>query len=88
MMYYGAHFLSAERADNIYHLDNDTLRAHWDAFAKAYYGTDSQDMLDNKIKKLLPFIATKMAFFISKVSDGKYSFSEPLLQMFDTFLPK
>ena len=88
MMYYGSHFLSAERADNIYHLDNDTLRAHWDAFAKAYYGTDSQDMLDNKIKKLLPFIATKMAFFISKVSDGKYSFSEPLLQMFDTFLPK
>ena len=38
--------------------------------------------------KLQPFIATKMAFFISKVSDGKYSFSEPLLQMFDTFLPK
>ena len=27
MMYYGAHFLSAERADNIYHLDNDTLKA-------------------------------------------------------------
>ena len=88
MMYYGSHFLSAERADNIYHLDNDTLRAHWDAFAKAYYGTDSQDVLVGEIKKLQPFIATKMAFFISKVSDGKYSFSEPLLQMFDTFLPK
>ena len=88
MMYYGSHFLSAERADNVYHLDNDTLKAHWDAFATAYYGTDSQDVLDDEIKKLQPFIATKMAFFISKVSDGKYSFSEPLLQMFDKFLPK
>lgn len=88
MMYYGAHFLSAERADNIYHLDNDTLKAHWDAFATAYYGTDSQDVQDAEVQKLQPFIATKMAFFISKLSDGKYCFGEPLLQMFDKMLEK
>ena len=88
MMYYGAHFLSPERADNIFHLDNDTLRAHWDAFAKVYYGTDSQEVLDAEVKKLQPFIATKMAFFISKLSDGKFSFSEPLLQLFDKYLPR
>jgi len=88
MMYNGTHFLSAERADNIFHLDNDTLRAHWDAFAKAYYGTESQEALDAEVRKLQPFIATKMAFFISKLCEGKYSFSEPLLQMFDKYLPR
>ena len=88
MMYHSSHFLSPERADNIFHLDNDTLRAHWDAFAKVYYGTDSQEVLDAEVKKLQPFIATKMAFFISKLSDGKFSFSEPLLQLFDKYLPR
>ena len=88
MMYYSSHFLSAERADNIFHLDNDTLRAHWDAFATVYYGTDSKEALDAEIRKLHPFIATKMAFFISKLTEGKHPFSGPLLQMFDKYLPE
>ena len=88
MMYYSANFMSEERCDNIFHLNNATLRAHWKAFASKYYGTNSQDDLDDEIKKLQPFIATKIAFFISKLSDGKYSFSEPLLQLFDKYLSK
>ena len=87
MMYYGSHYLSPERADNIYHLDNDTLRAHWDAFAPVYYGTDSKEVLEAEVRKLQPFIATKIAFFISKLTDGKYHFSGPLLQLFDKYLP-
>ena len=88
MMYYSSHFLRPERADNIFHLDNDTLRAHWDAFATVYYGTDSKEALDAEVKKLQPFIATKMAFFISKLTDGKHPFSGPLLQLFDKYLPR
>ena len=88
MMYYSSHFLSPERADNIFHLDNDTLRAHWDAFAPMYYGTDSQEVLDAEVRKLHPFIATKMAFFISKLTEGKHPFSGPLLQLFDKYLPE
>lgn len=88
MMYYSSHFLSPERADNIFHLDNDTLRAHWDAFATVYYGTDSKEALDAEVRKQHPFIATKIAFFISKLSDGKHSFSGPLLQLFDKYLPE
>lgn len=87
MMYYSSHFLSPERADNIFHLDNDTLRAHWDAFAPVYYGTDSQEALDAEVRKLHPFIATKIAFFISKLTEGKHPFSGPLLQLFDKYLP-
>ena len=88
MMYYGAHSLSPERADNIFHLDNDTLRTHWDAFAKVYYGTDSKEAQDAEVRKLQPFIATKIALIISKLSDGKHAFSGPLLQLFDKYLPQ
>lgn len=88
MMYYSSHFLRPERADNIFHLDNDTLRAHWDAFATVYYGTDSHEALDAEVRKLQPFIATKIAFFIGKLTDGKHPFSGPLLQMFDKYLPQ
>ena len=88
MMYYSSHFLRPERADNIFHLDNDTQRAHWDAFATVYYGTDSHETLDAEVRKLQPFIATKIAFFIGKLTDGKHPFSGPLLQMFDKYLPQ
>lgn len=87
MMYYSSHFLRPERADNIFHLDNETLVAHWDAFAPVYFGTDSKEALDAEVRKLQPFIATKMAFFISKLSGGKHPFSGPLLQVFDKYLP-
>ena len=88
MMYYSTHFLSPERADGIFHLDNDTLRAHWDAFAPVYYGTDSREVLDAEVRKLHPYIAAKLAFIISKMSDGKHAFSGPLLQIFDKYLPE
>ena len=65
MMYYSAYFISAQRADSIFHLDNATLRAHWDAFAPVYYGTDSREVLDAEVKKLQPYIAAKLAFVIS-----------------------
>ena len=88
MMYYSSHFLRAERADNIFHLDNDTLRAHWAAFAPVYYGTDSKEALEAEVRKLHPFIATKITFFISKLTEGKHPFSGPLLQLFDKYLPE
>ena len=88
MMYYSANFLSAERADNIFHLDTDTLKAHWAAFAKTYYGTDSQDVLDAEIQKLQPFIFVKMAYFVSKLCDGKRPLQEIIIQYLDKALPK
>jgi uncharacterized protein (TIGR02172 family) len=86
MMYYAANYLSAERADSIFHLDTDTLKAHWAAFAKAYYGTDSQEVLDAEIRKLQPFIFVKMAYFVSKLCDGKRPLSEFIIQRLDKAL--
>ena len=87
-MYYASHFLSASRADSIFHLDNDTLKAHWDAFAPVYYGTDSKEELEEKVQELRPFIAAKMLFVVSKLKGENRSFSEPLLQIFDKYIPK
>ena len=87
MMYYSSNFLSAERADKIFHLDVDTLKAHWKVFAPVYYGTDDEKVLEAEIGKLHPFIATKIAYIVSKLSDGKRSADGPLLSLFDKFLP-
>ena len=87
MMYFAANFMSEERCDNIFHLNNATLRAHWTAFAKAYYGTDSQEVLDAEVQKLQPFIFVKMAFLVSKLCDGKRPLSEMIIQYLEKALP-
>lgn len=86
MLYYSANFLSPERAENIFHLDMPTLHRHWEVFARAYYQTDSQEELDARIRGLHPFAATKMAFVIAKMRDGKGPVSDGLLQLFDRYL--
>ncbi len=88
MMYYSANFLSPERCDNIFHLDVPTLKAHWQAFAPVYYGTDSKEALEAEVRKLYPFIATKIAFLISKLRNGDGVVSEALMKMFDQFMPQ
>ena len=88
MMYYSANFMSAERADNIFHLDLPTLKAHWEAFAPAYYGTDSPSVLQAEVRKLSPFIATKIAFLVSKLRNGQGPLSDAMLQMFNQFMPE
>ena len=88
MMYHATNFISAQRADSIFHLDNDTLRAHWAAFAPVYYGTSSEEELAAEVRKLQPFVAAKMAFLLSKLSDGKHPFSEFIHQLIDKNLPE
>ena len=88
MMYYSASFMSPERCDNIFHLDVPTLKAHWQAFAPVYYGTDSKEALEAEVRKLYPFIATKIAFLISKLRNGDGVVSEALMKMFDQFMPQ
>lgn len=88
MMYYTSNFMSAERCDQIFHLTPDMLKAHWAAFAPAYYGMDSQEVLGAEIRKLCPYAATKVAFLVSKLHDGKGAPSEALMGMFDRMLPE
>ena len=86
MMYYISKFLPPERADNIFHLDNETLREHWDIFAREYYQTDSEEELDAHVQRLHPFIATKILYSIAKLHDGKVEITDGLLRLFDNYL--
>jgi len=88
MMYYSANLMSPERIENLFHVNHATMQAHWNAFAPVYYGTQDQEAIAAEVRKLYPFMATKIAYLISKIHDGKGAISEPLLQMFDRFLPK
>jgi uncharacterized protein (TIGR02172 family) len=88
MMYHATNFISAQRADSIFHLDNDTLRAHWAAFAPVYYGTSSEEVLAAKVRKLQPFVAAKMVYLLTKLFDGKHPFSEFIHQLIDKNLPE
>jgi len=88
MMYYSSNFMSEERCDNIFHLNNATLKEHWKAFASVYFGTDSQEELDAEVKKLHPFIAAKVTFLTSKLTDGKGPVSEGILKLIDKYLPE
>ena len=88
LMYHATNFISAQRAESIFHLDQATLRAHWAAFAHAYYGTDSEEALEAEARKLQPFAAAKMAFLLSKLSDGKHPFSDFIHQLIDKNLPE
>jgi uncharacterized protein (TIGR02172 family) len=88
MMYHATHFLTAARCDNLFHLDPPTFKAHWDAFAPAYYGTDSLEELEAEARKLLPYAAAKIIHLLSRLSSGKHPISEPLQQMLDKYLPE
>ena len=88
MMYFASNFMSEERCDNIFHLNNATLRAHWNAFAPVYFGTDSKEALEAEVRKMHPFIAAKILFASTKVAGVKAPVTEGLLQIIDKFLPK
>lgn len=88
LMYHSTHSLRAETTDKIFHVDPPTMKAHWDAFAPVYYGTNSTEELETEARKLRPFLAVKMAFLLSKLSDGKHAFAGFMQQMLDSFLPE
>jgi len=88
MMYYSTHFLRAEICDKIFHLTPEQLKAHWEAFAPAYYGTNDREVLEAEVKKLHPFIAAKMTFLLSKLSDGKRPSGDFPQQIIDKYLPQ
>ena len=86
MMYYTTHFLSPERADNIFHLDQETLKRHWNAFAPVYYGTDNPKEIADRERSLYPYIALKVAYSIGKLGYGAKGVSEGMKRLFDSFL--
>ena len=62
-----------ERADHLFHVTPETMKAHWDIFFPAYMGTTDPQVLGATIKRMMPFYATKVPY----VFDMAYHTSLP-----------
>lgn len=56
------HNMSAERADYLFHLTPEMMKAHWDIFFPAYLGTTDPQRIGEATKQLLPFYAAKVPY--------------------------
>lgn len=86
MMYYAFHAMTDERALGIFHLSAETLRKHWDLFARAYWNTEDAAEIAAHERALAPFIALKLSFMVSKLHNGKGEVSQPFLYALNAYL--
>lgn len=70
MLFYMAQRMSAERADNIFHLKPEDLKKHWEIFAPVYYQTDDEEVIRSKEHTLYLYFALKLIFIIGKLHNG------------------
>ena len=68
--------MSKERADSLFHLTPEQLKAHWNCFLPAYLGTSDPQILGDYTKRLIPYYAAKvpyvydMAFHVALPDDS------------------
>ena len=84
MVWIMCHRMNAERAENLFHVTPETMKAHWDVFYPAYMGTTDPQVLGAYVKRMMPFYAPKVPY----VFDMAYHTSLPeaslqyIIQMF------
>lgn len=62
MVWIMCHRMSSERADVLFHVSPETMKAHWDIFFPAYMGTADPQALGAAVRRLMPFYATKVPY--------------------------
>ncbi|MBR4740657.1 MAG: TIGR02172 family protein [Bacteroidales bacterium] len=62
MVWIMCHRMTAQRAENLFHVTPETMKAHWDIFYPAYMGTTDPQVLGPYIKRLMPFYAFKVPY--------------------------
>ena len=50
------------RAENLFHVKPETLKAHWDIFISAYLGTEDAERIAAVTRRILPFYAVKVPY--------------------------
>lgn len=50
------------RAENLFHVSPETMKAHWTFFLPAYLGTDDGRVLDAFTRRLFPYYAVKVPY--------------------------
>ena len=62
MIWIMCHRMNAQRAENLFHVTPETMKAHWDIFYPAYMGTADPQVLGPYIKRVMPFYAAKVPY--------------------------
>ena len=61
------HNMKTERTEFVFHVNHETLAAHWDIFFPAYLGTTDPQRIAEATSRLLPFYAAKVPYTFDMV---------------------
>lgn len=62
--------MSEERAQSLFHITAEQMKAHWETFLPAYLGTSDPQALGAYTKRLLPFYAAKVPYVYDMAYHG------------------
>ena len=71
MNLYLAYYIPSEYMDQLFHLDSETFRKHWNLLLKSYCGIQAPEEQRVFEKKLLKFTALKYAYNVCKRHNGQ-----------------
>ena len=62
--------MGEERANSLFHLTSEQMRAHWNFFLPAYLGTSDPQILDEYTRRLVPYYAVKVPYVYDMAYHG------------------
>lgn len=62
IMWIMGHRMSQERADSLFHITPEQMKAHWNCFLPAYLGTTDPQVLGEFTRRLVPYYAVKVPY--------------------------
>ena len=79
-----SHRMSGDRAENLFHVSPEQLRAHWDYFLPAYLGTKDPQEMEAYVRHIIPFYVTKVPYVYDMAFHKPMS--DQILQALDQML--
>ena len=64
-VYEFAHVKNAKLTDFLFHLQPETLAAHWDIFLPAYLGTTDPQRIEETNRRIRPYVVAKVPFMLN-----------------------
>ena len=62
--------MGEERANSLFHLTSEQMRAHWNCFLPAYLGTSDPQILGEYTRRLVPYYAVKVPYVYDMAYHG------------------
>lgn len=62
--------MGEERANSLFHLTSEQMRAHWNFFLPAYLGTSDPQILGQYTRRLVPYYAVKVPYVYDMAYHG------------------